>query len=205
MADSIIVGVEKRALSSLLPYSDNANLGDTEAITQSMERFGVFNALVVDVDTNEVLAGNHRLHALMELGQTEAYCIFVKTKDKAHRDGINVADNGTGRLAKWDAGLLLKQIEESFDGDLTGTGISDDYLSQNHGRSKAQGRPNGPRRCTSPTQRGLYETGRRLAARPAPGYVRRHDRSRKRGTFDGGGAICRTDPRRSAIWNGQGI
>jgi ParB-like nuclease family protein len=112
-------------LDTLSPYPANPRVGDVDAIADSLRAHGQYRALVVNRPTMEVLAGNHTLHALHEVGATEALVHFVEV-DEEQAAKIVLADNRTNDLAKYDDGLLA-QLLQSQD-TLDGTGYAMDDL-----------------------------------------------------------------------------
>lgn len=114
-------------LSELKLFHANPRQGDVGAIIQSLEAHGQYRALVVNTRTNEVLAGNHTLLALRQMGASDALCHFVDVDDdEATR--IMLVDNRANDLASYDdAGLL--ELLKSLPG-LDGTGFDGDAMDE---------------------------------------------------------------------------
>lgn len=121
--ESIIVDVRKRDLSELKQDVDNANIGDTDAITESMERWGIFDVLVVDDESDIILAGNHRYQSMLEGGISEHWAVMVKPKKRSDAEGISLASNQTAHRSKWDDTRLTQRLERL--GSTKGTGFTD--------------------------------------------------------------------------------
>lgn len=87
-----------------------------EAIKGSLARFGQQKPIVISKD-NIVIAGNGTLEAAKSLGWSD---IEVKRSQLSGSDitAYAIADNRTGELADWDAGVLsdtLKALQTEFD------------------------------------------------------------------------------------------
>lgn len=107
------------AVAELKPYGKNPRRGDVGAIKRSLEAHGQFRALVVRAGTNEVLAGNHTLAAMLELGWTEALVGTVDVSDdEAAR--IVLVDNRASDLGSQDDDLLVGLLQSLPDLDGTG-------------------------------------------------------------------------------------
>jgi ParB-like chromosome segregation protein Spo0J len=115
-----ITQTKQVALDTLTTWPANPRRGDVAAIRQSLEVSGQYRALVVRAGSLEVLAGNHTLLAMRELGWERALCHLVDVDDEAARR-IVLADNRTAELAGYDEQLLADLLAQ-MDGDLAGTG-----------------------------------------------------------------------------------
>lgn len=127
-AKDIILGVERRNIADLKPYHGNPKLGDIDAIAESMEANGIFNVLGVDPKTNEVLYGSHRLHGLHQAGADEAWVVLLDVEDENHAKKINLADNRSSDLGKYDPDILAKLLSDLP--TLDGTGYDQASLEE---------------------------------------------------------------------------
>ncbi len=57
-------------IDTLIPYPGNPRRGDQDAITSSIRDHGLYAGVVTQTSTRHILVGNHRRHALIELGAT---------------------------------------------------------------------------------------------------------------------------------------
>lgn len=124
------------ALADLKHWPGNARRGVVSKIKESMITNGIFQPLIVQKSTMQVIAGNHRLLALTELHQDDpekwgpqADVILLDVDD--HRASkMNLADNKTADSASWDDRLLVEQLQAIIesDDDLVGTGFAEDEL-----------------------------------------------------------------------------
>lgn len=107
-------------IEDAVEYPDNPRRGDTKALKDSIETNGFYTTLVGQKSTGYIVAGNHRLRVLKELGADEAPVVWLDiTDDDAKR--IVLADNRTSDLAYYDDPTLFKLLQD-LDGDFTGTG-----------------------------------------------------------------------------------
>lgn len=114
----------------LRPYPRNPRNGDIEAIAESLRAHGQYRPIVVRTGSNEVLAGNHTLHAALSLGWTQIAVTFVDVDDdEAAR--IVLVDNRTNDLASYNESELADLLQSLP--DLTGSGYDaqalDDLLA----------------------------------------------------------------------------
>lgn len=119
-------------VSDLRNYHRNARRGNVEAIKQSIMIHGLYRPIVVNKGThtnrnNEVLAGNHTLKAVRELGWETIPVTFVDyDDDQAKR--VVLIDNKLSDDATYDVDILTAELS-SLD-DLEGTGYSDEDLDK---------------------------------------------------------------------------
>lgn len=99
-------------VGNLVPDDRNARKGDIVAIAASLEEFGQHRPVVVQRETNRVIAGNHLLRAAKSLGWSTVGVVYVDDDDhKALRRGLS--DNLVGDRASWDDALLKELITET--------------------------------------------------------------------------------------------
>jgi hypothetical protein len=105
-------------------YHQNPRVGDPKKIAESLQVNGQYRALAVNKGThtgrpNEVLAGNHTLLAVRDLGWSEVGITWVDVDDdQAAR--IVLADNRTSDVASYEDRLLAELLAELPDLDGTG-------------------------------------------------------------------------------------
>ncbi|UGL61957.1 DNA binding protein [Arthrobacter phage EastWest] len=117
------------AVGDVKLYPGNARKGNLRAIADSIEENGFYTPLVVQKSTNYILAGNHRYRAATELLDfTELPAVFLDVDDVRAKK-IVLADNKTSDDAEYD-NAALAELLESLDGDLEGTGWSEEELAE---------------------------------------------------------------------------
>lgn len=107
-------------IDSVQEYPDNPRRGDTKALRDSIVTNGFYSILVAQKSTGYVVAGNHRLRVLRELGATHAPVALLDITDEDAKR-IVLGDNRTSDLAFYDDPTLFKLLSD-LDGDYTGTG-----------------------------------------------------------------------------------
>lgn len=126
--DSILIPI-----TELKPHPENANNGDVDAIVESILVNGFYpQPIVADRRNGEIVIGNHRYFALMELGSEVAPVFYVDNDDEIEILRIMLVDNRTNDLRRYDMGQLAKVLEKIKDSanTLSGTGFSEDYLEK---------------------------------------------------------------------------
>ena len=119
-------------LSDLTPWPGNARVGEVERIKASMREHGVFNPLIVQKSTGQVMVGNHRLAALTELHEENperwdgTAPVAYYDVDETQATKINLIDNKLSDDADMDDEALAAQLQaiQDEEGDLTGTGYT---------------------------------------------------------------------------------
>lgn len=101
-------------ISTVTPYPGNPRRGDQDAITSSIRDLGLYAGCIVQQSTGHVLVGNHRLHALTELGATRVPVDTVDVDD-ARAAAIVARDNLTSRRGDDDPELLLALLNADLD------------------------------------------------------------------------------------------
>jgi len=117
----------KVRLSDLIEWNENPELmhvNEAEAVRESMEKFGVAEALVVNADRINLIGGSHRRRILIadEGADYEAWALYPDrqlTDEEAHELSIRLNGN-RGRLDT-ESMLNLYEIEQiaSFGVDIT--------------------------------------------------------------------------------------
>ena len=112
--------VERRPVTSLIPYARNARTHSPEQIAQiaaSIREFGWTFPLLVD-EQGTIIAGHGRVLAAQSLGLTEVPVMVATGWTEAQRRAYVIFDNKVALNAGWDAELLPIEL-----GDLKGMGF----------------------------------------------------------------------------------
>lgn len=117
LLDQEIVEVK---LADLKPHPENPRVGDIAAIVASMERSGFYGVFIVQRSTMFVLAGAHRLQAMIERGEKKGLACILDVDDQTARE-ILLGDNRTHDLGAYDDAALAASLAKIE--DLTGTGF----------------------------------------------------------------------------------
>lgn len=126
MAIEHTLEVEQVDIDSIFLHPQNANIGNVEAIKESITVNGVFAPILVSRTSKRIVAGNHTYKALRELGSRVAQVVFLENLSPEDEIRVMLAANRTAQLGSTDiAGMvdLLDILRE--DGDLSGTGWDD--------------------------------------------------------------------------------
>lgn len=114
-------------LDTLAPHPENANLGNDDAVADSLNRYGQWRPLVAQRSTGRVLIGHTMLRAARSLGW-QRIAVHYRDVDDDEARRILAVDNRTRDLADTDERALIALLE-SLDDDLTGTGYQPDDLA----------------------------------------------------------------------------
>lgn len=121
-------------IESVKPYPVNPRRGNLKAIQESLTINGQYRPIVVQQNTNFILAGNHTWKAAKNLGWSEIAVSFVDCDDKAAKK-IVLADNRTSDLGSFDDAILLELLD-ALEG-WQGTGYNDDEFDKIDGLYEA--------------------------------------------------------------------
>jgi hypothetical protein len=116
----VVLETCRMPVDDLRLFERNPRQGDVGAIVTSLRVNGQYRALVVNRRDMRVLAGNHTLLALRELGAADALVHLVDVDDE-QATRIVLADNRTNDLAAYDDTVLIELLA-GLNGDLGGTG-----------------------------------------------------------------------------------
>lgn len=118
--------VERRSVSSLIPYARNARTHSDAQVAQiaaSIKEWGWTSPVLID-PTGSIIAGHGRVMAARKLGLTEVPVMVAEGWTDAQKKAYVLADNQLALNAGWDAALLsleLKELNaEGFSLDLIG-------------------------------------------------------------------------------------
>jgi hypothetical protein len=97
-------------IDSVSEWPDNPRSGDLEVLKESIRKNGFYAPIVVQRETNYVIAGNHRHQALREMGSTQVPVLFMDIDDiEATR--MALADNRTSDLAFYNDEQLFALLD----------------------------------------------------------------------------------------------
>ena len=114
-------------VEALTPHPDNPRRGDVGAIQDSIAAHGFYGAILAQQSSGRIIAGEHRWQAAQAEGLSKVPVVLIDCDD-AEAVKIMLADNRTSDAATYD-GSVLASILSDLDGDLIGTGYSDDDLA----------------------------------------------------------------------------
>lgn len=119
------LGVHYALMNEINLHPDNANVGNVDAIVESIRVNGFYAPIIVQATTGYIIAGNHRFQAAQKLGFEQVPVVYLDVNDDEAKR-IMVADNRTTRLGHDDTELLTSLLEDLGDSELglMGTGYS---------------------------------------------------------------------------------
>ena len=126
--------VERRSVSSLIPYARNARTHSEVQVAQiaaSIKEWGWTVPILVD-EADGIIAGHGRLLAAQKLGLAEVPVMIAAGWSEAAKRAYVIADNKLALNAGWDDELLKIEMAglKEFDFDLSLTGFSDDEIDK---------------------------------------------------------------------------
>jgi len=124
--------VERRSVSSLIPYARNARTHSDAQVSQiaaSIKEWGWTTPVLVDEDSG-IIAGHGRVMAAQKLGLEEVPVMVATGWSEAQKRAYVLADNQLALNAGWDTDLLKVELQEisGLDFDMGLMGFSDDFL-----------------------------------------------------------------------------
>ena len=124
--------VERRAVSSLVPYARNSRThspAQVDQIAASIREWGWTVPVLVD-EAGGLIAGHARVMAAKQLGLAEVPVMVAAGWSEAQKRAYVIADNKLALNAGWDDALLKVELTElqALDFDLAMTGFSLDEI-----------------------------------------------------------------------------
>lgn len=147
-------------LSDIVPAEYNPRVklerGDTqyEALTNSIERFGLVEPLIVNERNNVLVGGHQRLNVLLAMGETEAEVILVdldEQKEKALNLALNKIDG------EWDFDKLDEILEGLDKADVRFTGFTEEEVFGAYEEADFGDLPEEPEKNTTPKEKAPSE------------------------------------------------
>jgi ParB-like chromosome segregation protein Spo0J len=127
----IAPGLERFAVSvdELHHPPDNPRKGNVDAITKSLERFGQVRPVIALPD-GTVVAGNHVLRAIEQLGWEQIAAVKVELSEEDAQAYL-LADNRLSELGSYADEALAEILERvAADHNLDGTGYEEDEITK---------------------------------------------------------------------------
>ena len=125
--------VERRAVTSLVPYARNARTHSDEQVSQiaaSIREWGWTVPILVD-EGGSIIAGHGRVLAAQRLGLAEVPVMVATGWTEAQRRAYVIADNKLALNAGWDRDLLAAELSDlrELGAELMVVGFSDEELT----------------------------------------------------------------------------
>ena len=111
-------------VSDLVPYENNPskNDGAGDAVANSIKEFGFKIPLVIDKD-NVIVCGHTRLKAAKKLKIKEVPCVIAEDLTEEQIKAFRLADNKSAEIAEWDVDLLVEELKDITEIDMTEFGF----------------------------------------------------------------------------------
>lgn len=111
-------------VTSLRPHEDNPNIGDRDALANSVDQNGFYGAVLVREHPDEngafqILGGEHRWRLACERAQAEIPAFVLRDVDDVKAIRILIDDNEVTRRGRYDKDTLDRVLESL--GSVTGT------------------------------------------------------------------------------------
>lgn len=113
-------------IKSVKFYKKNRNKhspAQIDRLIKLLEYQGMRNPLIVDKETNEVIAGNGRLEAMQKMGWTEVPVVYQTFDSEEQKYAFSVSDNAVASWAELDLSGInidLPDLGPDFDIDMLG-------------------------------------------------------------------------------------
>ncbi len=132
-------------INEIKPHPDNPRKGDVELIKESLEEHGQYRAVVVNKQTNEILAGTHTWLAAQELGWDRVLVHWVEVTPEGAKK-LLLVDNRSNDVSGYFDEKLASILEEMMlAGQLKGSGWDaetvDNVLAEMDALPQVEGEP----------------------------------------------------------------
>lgn len=119
--------IENWQIDKVKPYTGNPRINDdaVKYVANSIKSFGFKQPIVVDGD-GVIIVGHTRLKAAKKLGFKQVPVLVAKDLAPEKVKAYRLADNKTNELSDWDDDLLLKELDDIQNIDMSDFGFDDD-------------------------------------------------------------------------------
>ena len=121
--------IEYININKLIPYINNPRINDgaVDKVASSIKNFGFKNPIIIDKD-NEIIAGHTRLKAARKLNLDEVPTIRVEDLTEQQVKAFRIADNKVTEYSSWEEDLLMQELKDIEDIDMSEFGFSDEFF-----------------------------------------------------------------------------
>jgi ParB-like chromosome segregation protein Spo0J len=119
--------IERRKLSTLIPYAQNSRIHSPEQISQiaaSIKEWGWTSPIVID-ETGMIIAGHGRVLAAQSLGLLEAPCAIAEGWSEEQKKAYCLVDNKISDNSEFDNSKLFSEVKLLLDNDIIRNVFSD--------------------------------------------------------------------------------
>lgn len=122
--------VEKN-INELVMYENNPRKNDkaVKYVAESIKEFGFLNPIIVDRD-NVIVAGHTRLKAARQLKMDIVPCIVADELTPEQIKAFRLADNKVAEFSDWDNDLLVAELKDIINIDMSQFGFTDLSLDE---------------------------------------------------------------------------
>lgn len=120
------MNVKEISINKIRPYDKNPRNNDkaVEAVANSIHEFGFQQPIVVDKDM-VIIVGHTRYKAAKELELKTVPVVIASNLNEEQIKAYRLADNRTNELATWDEAMLIEEINQIEEIDMTLFGFGD--------------------------------------------------------------------------------
>lgn len=110
----------EKSINEVHPYGRNPRKNDeaVEYVANSIREFGFKVPMVIKQD-GEIVCGHTRYKAAQKLGLQTVPCVIADDLTEEQIQAFRLADNKVGEVAEWDADLLMSELQEITELDMT--------------------------------------------------------------------------------------
>ena len=114
------MNVKEISINKIRPYDKNPRNNDkaVEAVANSIHEFGFQQPIVVDKDM-VIIVGHTRYKAAKELELKTVPVVIASNLNEEQIKAYRLADNRTNELATWDEAMLIEEINQIEEIDMT--------------------------------------------------------------------------------------
>lgn len=112
------------AVKDIRPYENNArnNKKAIDKVKKSIEEFGFKVPIVLDKNYI-IVCGHTRYEAAIKLGMDKVPCIVASDLDDKKIKAYRLADNKVSEFSTWDVDMLMEELEDIRDFDMSDFGF----------------------------------------------------------------------------------
>ncbi len=114
-----------------------SDYGDVESLSRSIDKYGLLHPIVIDGDSDTLVAGGRRLTAMILLGWTDIPVLFLKDLTQLEKNEVELEENIQRKDLTWQETVKLKEKLHNLKVEIYGAEWTVEDTAKSLGESKS--------------------------------------------------------------------